>query len=358
MNGSHRMPQLTRRQTLVFELLAVALGTTLALAAAEGLVRLRGIQPWVHEDLQIQVRPGGRFFTQHPTFGYAQLPGTFEVTLADGYTFQVTHLPSGRRITHPLATYDRAPSKPKIWILGCSFTHGWSLHDHETYPWLLQARLPAYEVVNDGVEGYGTIHALLQLRDALTTHPAPRVVVYAYASLHDERNTLVRTRRKYLAPWNRLGPLSQPYAWLSSDGTLRYGLARVVYTAWPLMRISALVHFNEILYNQLENRWANSHEVSKRLLLEMAALAQHSSVPFVVAGIAEDALTREMLAFAQAQGLLTVDIAVDSSRPEYRNLPHDSHPSPLANAYYAERLEALVRTSGLQKESVPADPEP
>jgi hypothetical protein len=36
---------------------------------------------------------------------------------------------------------------------------------------------------------------------------------------------------------------------------------------------------------------------------------------------------------------MTVDISADSSRPEYRNLPHDSHPSPLANAAYAERLE-------------------
>jgi hypothetical protein len=96
------------------------------------------------------------------------------VTLPGGYSFTVTHFPSKLRITHPLATYTDRRSKPEIWIMGCSFTHGWSLNDQDTYPWLLQARLPQYVVVNYGVEGYGTLHALLQLREALTTQPPSR----------------------------------------------------------------------------------------------------------------------------------------------------------------------------------------
>jgi hypothetical protein len=63
--------------------------------------------------------------------------------------------------------------------------------------------------------------------------------------------------------------------------------------------------------------------------------------------IAEDAHTREMLAFAQPLGLKVVDIAVDSRRSEYTNQPHDSHPSPLANAHYAEQLERFLRTEVL-----------
>jgi hypothetical protein len=345
--GAHRSPRLTRRKAFVFKLISLLLGTALAFAAAESLVRLKGIQPWVVTDLQIQVRPGERFFTPHPTRGYTQLPGAFEVGLADGYTFHVTHLPSGLRITHPLATYDYARPKPEIWIMGCSFTHGWSLNDQETYAWVLQEHLPDYEVVNYGVEGYGTLHALLQLREALATQPPPRVVIYAYASLHDERNTFVRHRRKYLTPWNRLGPLIQPYARLTHDRQLRYAFAQVEYTEWPLMRFSAFIHFLEMMYNEIEARWARSHEVSKRLLLEMAELAKQYHYTFVVAAIAEDAHTGEMLTFARDQGLKTVDIAVDSRRSEYTNQPHDSHPSPLANAHYAEQLERFLRTEAL-----------
>jgi hypothetical protein len=183
-------------------------------------------------------------------------------------------------------------------------------------------------------------------------------VIYAYASLHDERNTFIRNRRKYVAPWNRLGPLGQPYARLTRAGTLHYSVARVDYTPWPLMRTSALAHFSEMLYNQLEDRWAQSHEVSKRLLLELAASARRTQSQFLLAAIAEDAHSREMLAFARSEGVMAVDISVESSRPEYRNLPHDSHPSPLANAWYAERLESFLRAGVLQKDDVPAEPKP
>jgi hypothetical protein len=349
---------LTKRKTLVFGLVSLALMAMLTLAVAELLARLTGIHPWAKADLQIHVMPGGRLFTPHPTRGYAQLPGTFVLTLADGYSFTMTHLPSGLRITHPLATYTDTRSKPEIWIMGCSFTHGWSLNDQDTYPWLLQAHLPEYEVVNYAVEGYGTLHALLQLREALTTQPTPRMVVYAYASLHDGRNTFLRNRRKTIAPWNGLGPLLQPHVWLDRHGHLRSAMATVEYTEFPFMRYSALVHFLEMTYNRLEDSWFHSHQVSQRLLLEMAELANQYNVEFILATIAEDARTREMLAFAQAHGLMGVDISVNSSRYEYTNEPHDSHPSPLANAHYAERLETFLRTDVLKKDPVPADRAP
>jgi hypothetical protein len=356
-DGRKQVPQdflLTTRKGVIFSLVWVALMATLTLGVAELLARLTGIHPWVKADLQIHVMPGGRFFTPHPTRGYAQLPGTFVVTLASGYSFTVTHRPGGIRITHPLATYTDTRSKPEIWIMGCSFTHGWSLNDQDTYPWLLQASLPQYEVVNYGVEGYGTLHALLQLREALTTQPPPRVVVYAYASLHDERNTFLRNRRKTIAPWNRLGPLLQPYVRLDRDGHLRAANARVEYTEFPFMRYSAFVHFLEMTYNQLEDTWSDSHQISQRLVLEMAELADQYHVKFVIATIAEDSRSREMLAFAQAQGLMGVDISVDSNRQEYRNWPHDSHPSPLANIHYAKRLETFLRTDVLGKDHTPA----
>ena len=341
---------MTTRKALIFSLASIALIATLTLAGAELLARLAGIQPWVKADLQIHVMPTGRFFTPHPTRGYAQLPGTFVVTLPSSYSFTVTHLPGGLRITHPLVTYTKRRPKPEIWIMGCSFTHGWSLNDQDTYPWLLQARLAQYEVVNHGVEGYGTLHALLQLREALTTQPPPRVVVYAYASLHDERNTFLRNRRKTIAPWSRLGPLLQPYVRLDGHGQLRAAMARTEYTEFPFMRYSAFVHFLEMTYNRLEDVWSESHQVSERLVLEMAELADQYQVKLVIATIAEDERSREMLAFAQAHGLMGVDISVDSNRQEYRNWPHDSHPSPLANVHYAERLESFLRTDVLGKD--------
>ncbi len=128
--------------------------------------------------------------------------------------------------------------------------------------------------MNYGVGGYGTIHALLQLRAALRTRPLPVAAVYAYAGIHDEPNTFLSRRRKGVALWNRLGPLTQPSARLTATGALRYAFAAVAYREWPLMRSSALVHFLEMTYNEGEERVARSHEVSERLLLEMASLAR------------------------------------------------------------------------------------
>jgi len=68
------------------------------------------------------------------------------------------------------------------------------------------------------------------------------VVVLAYASFHDVRNTFVRLRRKDAAPANALGPLVQPFARLGADGRLHFSMADVVYREAPLMRVSAVAH--------------------------------------------------------------------------------------------------------------------
>ncbi|WP_417910838.1 SGNH/GDSL hydrolase family protein [Candidatus Electronema sp. PJ] len=321
----------------------------LLLAGGEFIARKKKVQPWRPGDIRVQVEPGGHFFTKHPKLGYAPLPGRFTVTLSrTGYSFHVTHLANGLRITHPLASYNPARHKPEIWIFGCSFTHGWSLNDEQTYPWQLQERLPKYEIVNFGFNGYGTIHSLIQFRDALTAK-TPEIAVLAYANIHDERNTFLRNRRKAVAPWNRLGPLVQPYARLNSDRTLQYFLADVEYTEFPFMRRSALVHFLEIKWNQFEERVQQSRKVSEALVLEMAQLAREHNVKFILATIGKDP---QMLAFAQQNGIPNVDISVNfRENIRYMNLPHDGHPSALANKAYADHLENFLR-KGFIKQKV------
>jgi hypothetical protein len=125
----------------------------------------------------------------------------------------------------------------------------------------------------------------------------------------------------------------------------------------PLMG-EPYVGISEMIYNRLEDSWSHSHQVSQRLLLEMAELANQYHVEFILATIAEDARTGDMMAFAQAQGLMGVDISVNSSLHEYTNGPHDSHPSPLANAHYAERLETFLRTDVLKMERFTVDRAP
>ncbi len=77
-------------------------------------------------------------FKKDSILGYTHLPGKYYVTLNDNYTFVTTHKKNSLRITHPIADDSNYIDKSKIWIMGCSFTHGWSINDEETFAWLVQ----------------------------------------------------------------------------------------------------------------------------------------------------------------------------------------------------------------------------
>ena len=233
-----------RLRRMAFAIYCVLLFLFLAIGA-ELAVRVAGGRPYRLADLPVKVEPGGRFFRRHPRLGYTQIPGEYKITLPDGYAFRVTHGANTLRITHPPLLPTGAAPRPAVWIMGCSFVHGWSLNDEDTLPWQLQQALPEFEISNFGVNGYGNLHGLLQYREFQTTQPKPVCVVATYAYFHDERNTLTRARRKAVAPYNHLGPVALPYARLAADGTLDLRREAVEYREWPLQRHSALVHFLE-----------------------------------------------------------------------------------------------------------------
>src|ERR1700682_1130235 len=155
---------LSTRKRWLFRLIYYPLATVLILFLAEGSARILGYRPWATTKLDVVVEPGGRLYMANPTLGYTALPGKFKVTLAGSYSFNITNLDNTLRATHALAT---APDKAKtrIWIFGDSVTYGWSINDDQTYPWLLQQRLPECELINFGVNGYGTLQNLIQLRE-------------------------------------------------------------------------------------------------------------------------------------------------------------------------------------------------
>ncbi|PSB35941.1 hypothetical protein C7B69_05185 [filamentous cyanobacterium Phorm 46] len=318
----------------------------LSVTTAEVALRVAGYKPWQIENVDVAVEPKGNFFTKDSELGYKHLPGKFKVTLNGNYSFNATHLNNSLRITHPLNTYNQSSTKPEIWILGCSFTYGWSLNDNETYAWLLQAKLPQYEIVNFGVNGYGTLHSFIQFKEALKQGNKPKIAVIAYAGFHDRRNTLLRARRKQMAAWNKLGILLQPDARLDGKDNFTYTMTKLEYDEWPLMRVSALVNFLEVNYNQFEEGLYKSHDVSKAIIEEFNRLAEANGVKLVVAGI--NAGSAKMLEELSQEGIATVDISVNLKIPANNNLPHDLHPSAVANRQYADKLENFLQGTVLK----------
>lgn len=321
---------------------AVLAAACAAFGVAELALRAGGRGPW---DPQIEAAgPEGAIVAAHPTRGYVFLPGRRSLD-ERGRRFTMTHLPNSFRITRPLDARAGVRPRPGIWVLGCSFAHGWALNDEETFPWQLQVMLPDHDVSNLGASGYGTLQSLVTLEETLRVERRPEVVVLAYASFHDERNAFLRRFGKSVLVSHSLEPFRWPYARLTRAG-LRLEVATSPLREVPLLRRSALVHALEILYDdRFEDLLVRSHAVTLALLDRLIISCRDRGIAVVVADLSSDRTSRDTLAHCQAAGAATVDVAVDLSRPENNNLPYDSHPSPRAARLYAERLGNFLATA-------------
>lgn len=318
---------------------AIALSTLLLFAVSAEVAARFVSKPQKTAAADVSVVPGGHLFKKDASLGYTQLPGRFVVTLDKSLSFRLTHLSNGLRITRPLEQYQVSERRPEIWIFGCSFTHGWAVNDKETYSWLLQERLPEYDVVNFGTEGYGTVQSLLQLQQALSSGRRPKIAVLAYASFHDIRNSLTRQWRMLLASNNRLGEqISPPYARLDRRGALLIKRDEVLYQPLPLERYSALSRLLDSLFLRYEWHLLDSRKISRAVIREFASTAKNAGIPFVLAGI--DPPSLPTLAAMRAEGIPTADISVDFDLKIYNQLPIDVHPSPLAHQVLARKLES------------------
>jgi hypothetical protein len=191
------------------------------------------------------------------------------------------------------------------------------------------------------VNGYGTLQSLMQFRQALVKRGRPDAVVLAYASFHDERNTFLRQRRKYMVPYNSLGPIEQPYARLGRGDSLEIHSEPADFTEAPLMRRSAFVNFLESYYDtEIEPRRERGNLVSRMLIMEMARECERRGIKFVLAGISDTVSTRLVVRDFGATGGNAIDMSVDLDAPGNTNLPHDYHPSAKAQKIYAEKLFA------------------
>lgn len=334
---------------LAFSVLLALLLAASTLALGEITLRLLGVKPWRRATLDIDVEPGGSLFVKDATLGYRLRPGKYRMRMHTGYSFAMTNTPDGRRVSEPDDQPSALDQRPEIWLFGCSFTYGYSVDDRDSIAWQLQTHMPQYDVLNYGVPGYGTVQAYLQIQEAFQKGLQPRLVVVLYFEDHDRRNTLLRERRKLVSMFNRLGPMSHPYARLGSDGSPRVIVSDQLYHEFPLMRVSALAHATERLYNAWEQKRVASHEVTKALLAQLAAHCRRHGVPFLVAGFTRTAATQDVLSWCGQQKILAADISCDWSNQENSNWPADAvHASPLGYARLAANLQSRLRLGPLR----------
>ncbi len=296
--------------------------------------------------LNIVVEPGNKYFKKDSILGYTHLPGTYNVTLNGNYTFVTSHLDNTLRATHPKEDDSIFIDLPKIWMMGGSITHGWSINDSETFPWLVQKKFyDDYEIINFGVGGYGTIHSLLQILNALKTQKKPEKIIIIYASFHDMRNAFSERRKKAVTSMNFLGPLTQPYASIDDNNKLQiHNIDTVVYKEFFLADKLALINFLENVYLYFDGKFSNDKEITKAILLKISEICKENNIELIIAGVFPDQETLDMLKFCESKNINILDISVPKSK-EYVNLPHDGHPSPLANKKYSEKIINYINKS-------------
>ena len=122
----------------------------------------------------------------HPTRGWASRPYVRNAnTFGPG---SVNTNSAGLRGRREVA-FAKQPGRPRVVVVGDSFTFGDEVRDEEAYPYVLDGLLPEAEVVNFGVHGYGHDQMLLLLREQALAYQ-PDVVVLGFVRDDMERNML------------------------------------------------------------------------------------------------------------------------------------------------------------------------
>lgn len=149
------MRRISRRRKLAFAAAALTLALAAALLALEVGLRLLWTGYYLKEP-GMRARPS-------PTLGWENRPSV-EFTYGEPeFVMAVRHDERGFRGPGVPAT--KPSGGARVLALGDSFTYGIGVQEDETYAARLQALDPRLQVINAGVQGYGTAQALQLYRE-------------------------------------------------------------------------------------------------------------------------------------------------------------------------------------------------
>lgn len=139
---------MSRRSLRVLTSVLLIASTVLSVAAAEGIARFFIQLP--QERTYPQVR-----YQAHPVRGFTLSPNQIAFTKDQAATIDAR----GFRASGMTATAELSPFR--IIALGDSFTFGYGVADHETWPAMLESRLgQKVQVINAGTTSYSVFHEL------------------------------------------------------------------------------------------------------------------------------------------------------------------------------------------------------
>jgi len=237
-------------------------------------------------------------------------------------------------------------SKPRILILGDSFTFGNGLSDDETWPAQLQSLLPRHQVFNLGVDGYGMDQMLITLKETIE-EVRPAFVLCAFVDDDIARNLL--SFRDYRKP--RFEARGADLVAHNLPIPLPEEVYQELVSGRPFSAL-AVLRLPQLIYQLLAQGWLSDRRIDDafrlggRLVEEMESVSESNGANFTLLHLSYGNSERDNGdIFLEIYGGSHPDAKVFSTRPAFvaRGIPLGSgHSSPQEAAVVAGVARSLI----------------
>jgi hypothetical protein len=174
----------------------------------------------------------GRLFDADESLGISLRPGRYRIKEQLGpkrHEFVITITDKGMRAT----SYFPGQSDRRLFMAGDSSMFGWALNDEQTIPWLTQARLPNFEVLNLSLTSYSPVQTLLRLQQLAPRLGPNDIVVVEYHELSNKLSVVpsdvietLKTGYEFaVGDTTRMREANLPYGSLDDQG--KFSIRRV-----------------------------------------------------------------------------------------------------------------------------------
>lgn len=334
MTGSSTPPASPRRRSLARRLALVAGACVFSLGAGEVAFRAMDF-PFSETRAHREVR----LCEFDEELGWVYQPSQVVVQKFGKRKTPIILDSIGSRVRRKDREHD--PQLPSVMFVGGSFTMGHGLTHDQSFVGRLEERDDlGLQMINLGVQAFGTDQALLRLKRRFSQYNV-KAVVYTFISAHVIRNG--NHDRRLLYPTARfLG--TKPMFTLAGDGSLELARPPVRYENYSYSRVWAAL---QMLW--LRHGPPHSADLTRALILEMKKLVEAGGAKFLVVNWVQDT-PMSRVSQAGTRPLEGLDVQVldlgDGAPDDWDQwiIEGDGHPNARAHRRAAGLIAAELKT--------------